>query len=636
MGVAARSLPVNLMRVEKMLSLSEEIERLHRDQGKYEKIFPGYITHIRFPRYKNIVDGTRIDFTFPITALVGSNGSGKTSILNALYGAPARKSTGQYWFSTKVDPIEEGEGSPSRFIYGHHNSTLKSVVETRKARVRKVRSGRLDPNYWEPTKESPGDGMSDPELQAGKTYAGRSKDRWNPVSRDVLYINFRKELSAFDKYFYFGKDPAPQISTAKTKQNSGKSVSRRITSKMDQVRRDAELLARVIESGDTSYLYHKRKVATENRLLTQDELDTVSFVLGRKYEEARWIRHRLFKGDGGLSVVFKTQHGRYSEAFAGSGEVAVTSCVVQVLKAAKGTLILLDEPEVSLHPGAQERLLAFLAHRARIRQLQIIFSTHSPHFLAALPNDAIKTFHQLDDGRFSVIPSTHPYAAFRRLGVVDSHKIRVIVEDRLAEEVVKQALLTLPDTAAREVFHVEYPSGGADAILAYQIPVLLDAPGNTLILLDGDKRKADHFIDPDTIPASKNDTLQEKIKETTGVDPKLTVDGGSGKANETQLIETRRKYLAWVRKNVNFIPTLCPEELVLRAAGKNKPSATTSQHHKDHLRALAVELFGADVTNKRTDDHGVTLLASNRKDSAELSSLASILKCYLESVRSGS
>ena len=133
-----------------------------------EALFPGYITHIRFPRYKNIVDGTRIDFTFPITALVGSNGSGKTSILNALYGAPARKSTGQYWFSTKVDPIEEGEGSPSRFIYGHHNSTLKSVVETRKARVRKVRSGRLDPNYWEPTKESPGDGMSDPELQAGK------------------------------------------------------------------------------------------------------------------------------------------------------------------------------------------------------------------------------------------------------------------------------------------------------------------------------------------------------------------------------------------------------------------------------------------------------------------------------------
>lgn len=618
-----------------MLSLSEEIERLERNRGKYETIFPGYITHIRFPRYKNIVDGARIDFTFPITALVGSNGSGKTSILNALYGAPARKSLGQFWFSTKVDPIQEGEGSPSRFIYGHRNSTLKSIVETRKSRVRKVRAGRPDPNYWEPTKESSGDGMSNPNLQVGKTYAGRSKDRWNPVSRDVLYINFRKELSAFDKYFYFGKQPSPPAPTTETKAHSGRSTSRRVTNKVEQIRRDAELLARVIDSGDTSYTYRKRKVATENRLLTKEELDTVSFVLGRKYDEARWIRHRLFKGEDGLSVVFKTQYGRYSEAFAGSGEVAVTSCVVQVLKASNGTLVLLDEPEVSLHPGAQERLLAFLAHRARTRQLQIIFSTHSPHFLTSLPNDAIKTFHQLDNGRFSIIPSTHPYAAFRRLGVVDSHKIRVIVEDRLAEEVVKQALLTLPDSTVREVFHVEYPSGGADAILTYQIPVLLDAPGHTLILLDGDKRKTDSFINPDTIPTSENDTLQEKIKITTGVDPLLTIDGGSGGANKAQLIEARRKYLAWIRKNVNFIPTLCPEELVLRAAGKNLPSATTSQQHKDQLRALAVELFGADVSNKRTDDHGVTLLASNRNSSAELSSLADILKCYLESIRSG-
>ncbi len=611
-----------------MLKLCDEIALLEQNRGKYEIVFPGYITHIRFPRYKNIADGTRIEFNFPVTALVGPNGSGKTSVLNALYGAPARKSTGQYWFSTKVDPIQEGDGSPSRFIYGHRNPTLKAVVETRKARVRKTRSGRLDPNYWEPTKESTGDEMAEPVLQPGKTYSGRSKDRWNPVTRDVLYINFRKELSAFDKYFYFGKDPIGQAPQAK-----GKKVSaRRITSKMDQVRHDAELLARVIESGDTSYEYRNRKVATENRLLTAEELAMVSYVLGREYQEARWIRHRLFKGDGGLSVVFKTKHGRYSEAFAGSGEVAVTSCVVQVLRAARGTLVLLDEPEVSLHPGAQERLLTFMVRMARTRQLQVVFSTHSPHLVAALPDDAIKAFHQLDDGQFTVIPSTHPYAAFRRLGAIAGGQIRVLVEDRLAKAVVEQALLTLNDPAQAAVFKVEYSSGGAEAILKYQVPVLMAAPGHTLVLLDGDKQLVPEFVDPATIPAAQDGTLSQRIKDATGVDPELTVDGGVGGGNSAQRIEAQRRYLGWLRDNVAFIPTRCPEELVLRAAGKIDPSAATSQQHKDCLRGLAVSLSGPGVTNDETDQLGATLLALARDKSAELAQLAQTLVKYLRSV----
>jgi len=627
-----------------VLDLAEQIRLLNENRGRYASVYPGYITHIRFPRYKNIADGARVDFEFPVTALVGANGSGKTSVLNALYGAPARRSTGHYWFSTKVDPIEEGDGSPSRFIYGHYHRQFRAVVETRKARVKKARHGRLDPNYWEPTKELASDGMEEPRLRAGTNYLGRSKDRWNPVKRDVLYINFRKELSAFDKYFYFGKDPASRRSASsavketareaiKTGRNGKLLSGRKIMSKMDQVRNDAELLARVIASNDTSCTYFNRPIATENRLLTTEELGIVSFILGREYEEARWVRHRLFKGDGGLSIVFKTKHGKYSEAFAGSGEVAVTSCVVQILTANPGTLILLDEPEVSLHPGAQERLLAFLTQRARTRQLQIVFSTHSPHLVASLPDDAIKTFHLLDDGRFAIVPSTHPYAAFIKLGAVGGGNIRVIVEDRLAKDVVTQALLALDDPAQREIFSVEFVSGGADAILTYQVPVILDAPGHTLVLLDGDKRRVDEFIDPDTIPVAEDGSLATRIREATGVEPKFTVDGGIGGGNALQFIQLRRKYLGWIKDNVKFIPTNCPEELVLRAGEKVDANSTTSQHHKDRLRSLAVELFGPDVSNEETDRYGATLLANNRANSLELMELVNILRRYLTAQR---
>ena len=496
-----------------MIDLAAQIKALNEIKVPYYVLFPSYITHIRFPRYKNLCAGARIDLNFPVTALVGANGSGKTSVLNALYGAPLKKSTGEYWFSTVVDPIEEGEGSPNRFIYGHYNRVVKKVVETRKARVRKMRNGRDDPNYWEPTKEAPGDEMEVTKYANGKRPEGRSLDRWYPVTRKVLYINFRKELSAFDKYFYFGKDPVSPKAKVKA------AGPRKILTKNDQVRYDATLLARVIESGSTGELHFKRKIATENRLLTAEELSTVGFVLGREYSEARWIKHRLFKGDGGLSIVFKTKHAKYSEAFAGSGEVAVASCVVQVLGAAKGTLVLLDEPEVSLHPGAQERLLAFLAKTALKNKMQVVFSTHSPHLIKALPDHAIKTFTQLANGEFSVINSTHPYAAFRRLGATPEDAVVVLVEDRLAQAVVNQALLFIEDEEERALFQVEYLPGGAGSFLAQRIPVLMESKRHVLMMLDGDQKHAPQFVDPATIPEADNGTLEEVIADQVGVKP---------------------------------------------------------------------------------------------------------------------
>jgi predicted ATPase len=607
-----------------MIDLKAEISALVQMKSAYYLIFPAYITHIRFPRYKNLSTDARIDFEFPITALVGANGSGKTSALNALYGAPLKKSTGQYWFSTVVDPIEEGEGSPNRFIYGHYNNDSKQVVETRKARVRKVRKGREDPNYWEPTKEAPGDGMVVPELPEGKKLQGRSLDRWNPVTRKVLYINFRKELSAFDKYFYFGKDPA--VSRIKAKKNSGK----RILTKNDQVRYDATLLARVIASGTTAELYRKRKIATENRLLTEKELEIVSFVLGREYSEARWIKHCLFKGDGGLSIVFKTKHARYSEAFAGSGEVAVASCVVQVLGAAKGTLVLLDEPEVSLHPGAQERLLAFLAKAAKQSKLQVVFSTHSPHLISALPDRAIKTFTQLSNGEFSIIGSTHPYAAFRRLGATRENEIVVLVEDLLAQAVVTQALQLIEDEAERQVFHVEYLPGGASSFLTQRIPVLMEGQQDILVLLDGDQKKVEIFKDPDFVPEADNGLLEDLILAEVGVRPAFSIDGNTAGGSALQKIQAQRRYLKWILQNLKYLPTSSPEELVLKAANERTAAEVGNAGAcKAKLCVLAEQNIGRVPTSVDIDQFGQFLLGRNRQNSPELVELAATLRAFL-------
>ena len=52
------------------------------------------------------------------------------------------------------------------------------------------------------------------------------------------------------------------------------------------------------------------------------------------------------------------------------------SAVVDVLAADEYSLILLDEPETSLHPGAQRSMLRFLLDQIKLKKHQIIISTH--------------------------------------------------------------------------------------------------------------------------------------------------------------------------------------------------------------------------------------------------------------------
>ena len=65
---------------------------------KANGVFKNYIEYMVFPYYKNLVPGTKLNFEFPITILVGKNGSGKSSTLHALYGAPYWKSCSEWTF----------------------------------------------------------------------------------------------------------------------------------------------------------------------------------------------------------------------------------------------------------------------------------------------------------------------------------------------------------------------------------------------------------------------------------------------------------------------------------------------------------------------------------------------------------
>ncbi|MCC2890180.1 hypothetical protein [Enterobacter hormaechei] len=64
------------------MSLSQYKDRIRALQRELEKgDFEPFIQHIRFPYFKNLEMNARIDFQFPITALVGQNGTNKSSVI---------------------------------------------------------------------------------------------------------------------------------------------------------------------------------------------------------------------------------------------------------------------------------------------------------------------------------------------------------------------------------------------------------------------------------------------------------------------------------------------------------------------------------------------------------------------------
>lgn len=580
---------------------SEAISSLVNVLSKFKPGAPlkHYISHARFPLFKSIEPHTRIDFRFPFTALVGANGGGKSSVLHALWGMPLRYSTNKFWFATELDPIAGDRKEPQRYIYGHWNESFGGIVETRKARI-----GRKQ-DYWEPYRASASDGM---EPVPAKAYDGKSKDRWNPVQRTNVYINFKATFGSFDRYFYFDD-------------------GQKSDEKRQAMLREARRLKTIVSQNRQSYTMGYQRVF-ENRLLTQEELSWVCRILGRDYVSARMVRHSLYPGNRGedLSVIF--ERGRqYSEAFAGSGEVAAVSAVTQVLKAPEYSLILLDEPETSLHPGAQRALLRFLLEQIKLKKHQIVVATHSPEFLEGLPPDAIKVFEDNGNGQARILGSCSPYVALNRLGKLPPAKKRILVEDKLAQLLVKRAAAEL-DAGEAQVLEVLVAPGGAAALVGHHIPAAMTSGDDVFVMLDGDQRKVKVFTDPLQVPPAKYASLKELLVKESGYEPTFLVAGGNDQqGHDVAKVQCYLDFLKWVRSRLSYLPKLCPEQVLLHALYPDVPDVTTSGQAKAALRK---KLIGdAEVSNAAVAGIEELAVAKLAKDNADLIHVRDQLKQWL-------
>jgi len=517
-------------------------------------VFEPFIDFVQFPKFRNLRPGTRVTFDFPLTVLVGRNGTGKTAVLLALRGSPGGTSVGNWWFGTEVDPIDaDADADPSvakarrtldsekrsAFWYSYRsNGAVRQVLKTRILRV-------ADPDYWEPSRPIQKYGMS---LIDGK-------ERHPTIEMNVLYLNFRMQVSAFDRCFYYHSKQSLSALAQTKRWEKLVGQKPRQPRVQDFLRHRSRALKNAL-AGVGQTRQAQQRVRTRANL-SAEELTHIARILGREYSSGTLIEHRFYE-TWGTSVQFSTEHRSYTDAYAGSGEAAVVTLVREVCAAAPGTLVLLDEPEISLHPGAQRELVRFLLNQCRDKKLQVVLSTHSPTIVQSLPAAAIRVCVAAPDGFVDVDAGRSAAEAFYEIGAVAPNSTTILVEDALAAEIIESVAQSMPAVAANLV--VRFTPGGASTMFN-DIAVYAGGPLSPWFVFDGDQAPKVEAPDWRSFPNSELSpkALDDSIKNHIGMAVKFHEDSN---ALDAVKIKQRQDYLDYLRKRVRFLPFGSPEDAI--------------------------------------------------------------------------
>ena len=122
----------------------------------------------------------------------------------------------------------------------------------------------------------------------------------------------------------------------------------------------------------------------------------------------------------------------------GAGEQRVFLILLEVLKAPKNALILIDEIDLLLHQDALIKLLRQLDKIAEDKKLQIIFTTHAQEILSL---DFIAVRHILQTEKKTLCFTSTKPDALQRLTGKSERLLEIFVEDDLAASIIQKICL---------------------------------------------------------------------------------------------------------------------------------------------------------------------------------------------------
>lgn len=196
-----------------------------------------------------------------------------------------------------------------------------------------------------------------------------------------------------------------------------------------------------IERKDRLHVFRSQIEVKASAPFDKNLLGSMSKVLGIMYDAGTMHTVGLEKGawSDDLPLVQKGAY-RYAEPHMGAGEQKVIRLMRALEALPKGSMVLLEEPEITLHTDAQRGLAWYLMNLAKRKGHQIILTTHSAELFEALPQQARVLIVRRKTG-VDVIQRAPAISAARELsGVAKTNKDLILVEDVVAKRFLTDIL----------------------------------------------------------------------------------------------------------------------------------------------------------------------------------------------------
>ena len=143
-----------------------------------------------------------------------------------------------------------------------------------------------------------------------------------------------------------------------------------------------------------------------------------------------------------------------------TGEKTLLSKVLYLyFKDYKDKVILIDEPELSLHPSWQNKVLKIYENFAKRNNCQIIIATHSPHIIASADNKYIRFLEKDEKGNITVINDIQAYGrdiewVLQQMGVTDTRLPKITKRFNEIQELINNQEFDKADDALDKLEYV--------------------------------------------------------------------------------------------------------------------------------------------------------------------------------------